>query len=339
MRKRKFLFGVLLAFLTAFTFGFKINTSSKTYAAGVVTITFDANEGECATTSMQTGDTGTLSSLPTPTRSGYIFDCWLNGSDPVTTSTVFDEDTTIIARYYQQIFSYTISKPASTYTIIGKTINSALNYTLSTTSASLEDAISLIKSDLTNETKPTSINFDNITLEKNLDLNFQNLSLSGNLNLGAFSINYTTPVSNSILNLQDLTLISTASQNQINVSGEHRVSMEISNAKFNSTQNNNNYAMFFTNDSTSIIVQNKISHETAYLYNHSTNTSAQMRDIDVSEQTTGFLAITIPYNADGSTVVSTNINSSKFKFIPLSSNYTCETIKMDHTCKWMCSLT
>ena len=43
MRKRKFLFGVLLAILTAFTFGFKINTSSKTYAAGVVTITFDAN--------------------------------------------------------------------------------------------------------------------------------------------------------------------------------------------------------------------------------------------------------------------------------------------------------
>ena len=326
MKKRRFLFGFLLAILTAFTFASRIDKSIQTHAAGVVTVTFNANGGECATSSMQTNDSGTLSSLPTPTKPGYIFECWLNGEERVSTSTVFDEDTTITALYHMQIFEYTISK-SSTYSVVGKTLDNDFTYTLSTSCATLEDALLIIKNDLTNESKATTINFENISLEKDLDLNFQNLTLSGTLSLGEFSVNYTTPVQNSILNLKSLSLNSTSSQNLLNISGNHRVSMEISNAKFNSTQNSNNYALFFTTSSTSIIARGKISHETAFLYNHTSNTSSQMHEVDISEQANGYLSIAIPYNSDGSTVVTTSLSSSYFKFIPQQNNYTCRLVK------------
>ena len=327
MRKRKLLFGFLFAILAAFTFGLRVDNSAKTHAAGVFTITLNANGGECATTSMQTNDDGTLSSLPTPTKTGYVFDCWLIDDTPVTSSTIFSEDTSIVARYQMKIFEYVISKPTNVYSVIGKTQSLDFKYTLTTACTTLESALAVINSDLTESSTATTINFENITLEKDLALNFQNLTLSGTLNLNTYSVNYTTPVTNSVINLKDLTLNATSSQNLVNVSGEHKVSMEISNTKFNTSQSDKNYAIFFDNNSTSLVVNEKISHETAYFYNHSTTTSAQMHGIDLSEQTNGYLSITIPYNTDGSTVVASNIGPTKFNFIPQQNNYTCTLVE------------
>ena len=173
MKKRNFILGFLFAILTAFTFGLKFNNTAKTYAAGVFTISFDANQGTCSTTSQQTTSDGTLSSLPTPSRTDYVFDCWINGDTPVTTSTVFSEDTTVVARYQMKNFEYHISKPDSNYSIIGKTLNADFDYTLSNTCSSLENAIDLIKSDLSDDSKQVTLNFNNISLEKNLELNFK----------------------------------------------------------------------------------------------------------------------------------------------------------------------
>ncbi|MCL2043541.1 MAG: InlB B-repeat-containing protein [Treponema sp.] len=59
------------------------------------------NNGTGGTTVMQTDIRGRLTSLPpAPTRDGYQFGGWITmGLEPVTTRTVFHEDTTVIARW------------------------------------------------------------------------------------------------------------------------------------------------------------------------------------------------------------------------------------------------
>ena len=65
-------------------------------------ITFDANGGQCDTTSMYTDTTGKLSALPTPTRGGYTFDGWFtekSGGTAVTAETVYSANTTLYAHW------------------------------------------------------------------------------------------------------------------------------------------------------------------------------------------------------------------------------------------------
>ena len=66
------------------------------------TVTFDANGGTCDVATMDTGNDYTLASLPVPTRSGYTFKGWYTastGGTKVTTSTVFEADTTVYAQW------------------------------------------------------------------------------------------------------------------------------------------------------------------------------------------------------------------------------------------------
>ncbi len=68
------------------------------------TVTFDANGGSVSVTEAATED-GKLTSLPTPTRSGYDFGGWYTaatGGTEVTTATVFEEDTTVYAHWTEQ---------------------------------------------------------------------------------------------------------------------------------------------------------------------------------------------------------------------------------------------
>ena len=65
-------------------------------------ITFDANGGQCGTTSMYTDTAGKLSALPTPARGGYTFDGWFteqSGGTAVTAETVYNADTTLYAHW------------------------------------------------------------------------------------------------------------------------------------------------------------------------------------------------------------------------------------------------
>ena len=65
-------------------------------------ITFDANGGQCDTTSMYTDTAGKLSALPTPTRGGYTFDGWFteqSGGTAVTAETVYNANTTLYAHW------------------------------------------------------------------------------------------------------------------------------------------------------------------------------------------------------------------------------------------------
>lgn len=67
-----------------------------------VTVTFDPNGGTVTPVSAVTGEDGTLSSLPVPTRDGYIFNGWYSapsGGNKITTSTVFATNTTVYAQW------------------------------------------------------------------------------------------------------------------------------------------------------------------------------------------------------------------------------------------------
>ena len=66
------------------------------------TVTFNANGGTVNPATMTTETNGKLSSLPTPTRSGYRFKGWYtatNGGTQITLDTIFVNDATVYARW------------------------------------------------------------------------------------------------------------------------------------------------------------------------------------------------------------------------------------------------
>ena len=80
-----------------------------------ITITFDANGGNCTTESSTiefdyTAGTGKLTSLPETTRDGYELNGWYSassGGNKITTSTTFDSSTTIYAQWKLELYSIT----------------------------------------------------------------------------------------------------------------------------------------------------------------------------------------------------------------------------------------
>jgi len=71
-------------------------------ATAAYTITFDANGGTPTMTTLMTDTDGKLTSLPTPTRGGYVFDGWYtsqSGGVKVTENTLFLEDASVYAHW------------------------------------------------------------------------------------------------------------------------------------------------------------------------------------------------------------------------------------------------
>jgi len=92
----------------------------------IYTVTFNANGGTVTPTSGTTGIGGTLSSLPVPTRTDYIFVGWFTsttGGTEVTTDYVFTSNQTIYARW------------AALYTVTFNPNNGTVNLTSGTTGA------------------------------------------------------------------------------------------------------------------------------------------------------------------------------------------------------------
>jgi uncharacterized protein (TIGR02145 family)/uncharacterized repeat protein (TIGR02543 family) len=90
------------------------------WTLNIYTIMFDANGGAVTTTSGTTGEGWKLASLPTPTRNGYTLSGWFTtsaatGGTEVTTSYVFNANTTIYARW--TLINYTITFDANGGTV------------------------------------------------------------------------------------------------------------------------------------------------------------------------------------------------------------------------------
>jgi uncharacterized protein (TIGR02145 family)/uncharacterized repeat protein (TIGR02543 family) len=114
---------------TATTGGTQITTNTPFSATATIyaqwtlvtyTITFDANGGTVSPTSSTTDAGGMLTSLPTPTRTGYTFYDWyivnINGQMvTVTTSTVFSANTTIYAQWNRIYDVFTDTRDGKSY--------------------------------------------------------------------------------------------------------------------------------------------------------------------------------------------------------------------------------
>lgn len=113
-----------------------------------ITITYNAMGGTVLPASTSIIPNGTISSLPTPTRTGYDFDGWYKNSsytgDRVTTSTTFSSSTTIYAKWNIKKYNVTIDAPNGNDKNIeyehGETIGDRLNFNeLLPTGKTLED--------------------------------------------------------------------------------------------------------------------------------------------------------------------------------------------------------
>lgn len=101
-----------------------------------ITITYNAMGGTVLPASTSIIPNGTISSLPTPTRTGYDFDGWYKNSsytgDRVTTSTTFSSSTTIYAKWNIKKYNVTIDAPNGNDKNIeyehGQTIGDKLNF-------------------------------------------------------------------------------------------------------------------------------------------------------------------------------------------------------------------
>lgn len=334
MKKRKLLFSLLFALLSIFGIGLAVRPAGMAHAAGVFTVTFDACGGTCETSSIDTKDDGTLESLPTSSKTGYIFSHWERSSGvKVDLDTAFSSNETVIAIYYAKVYNYTISMSAGKFSVVGQTTYSSLTYTLSDELTSVSSAISLIAADVNSATANVVIDFEDISLTENLNLSFASVKIGGNINLGAYQIIFTAPQNQSDLFLEDLIISSTSAQNQITVSGVNRTNITIKNCEFNDSSSSttaNNYAIFLENTKHYFNLSNKICHQTKFLYNHGVGMSAtQVNDnLNLTSQPNGKISITVPYALDGLSVLSTNLEASNFSFVPNQSNFTCNSNKL-----------
>jgi len=110
------------------TANFKSTEQSQTY-----TITFNPNGGTVSPTTAATVATGKLTTLPTPTRSGYAFDGWFTdttGGTKVTAATTFTQNTTIHAQW---TLVYTIALDANGGSLTTKSVSTGAGGKLTST--------------------------------------------------------------------------------------------------------------------------------------------------------------------------------------------------------------
>jgi uncharacterized repeat protein (TIGR02543 family) len=110
---------------TAVTDGAMVTTSTAFSANATIyaqwthisTITFNPAGGTVNPVTGMTGAGGRLSSLPIPTRDGYLFDGWFTaatGGEKVTTSTQFNATTAIFAQWTLKIYTITFNANGGT---------------------------------------------------------------------------------------------------------------------------------------------------------------------------------------------------------------------------------
>lgn len=328
MKKRNvficFIFSLLLCFSLNFSAG-----SKKAFAEGEstdITITFQAGSGSCATTTMQLAQNSTISEYPVATYTGYHFFGWSDGTNIVDKTTVYSADTELTAVYARKYYKYLISGTGSSLTIEAETTDSNIKYYLSD-GCDLETALNLISADIEPTSSQATINFDNITLEKNLELKNQKIILTGTINLGEYSICYTAPISgSSSLGLDNLDLNASSSQDIVKVLGTNSSTINISNTSFNASSSDDNYSINLEKPVHKLIFDNNLSYSTEYLYNFDKTTryAEFARDFTLTSPTK--VVVTIPYYVDQLQILKTYLTSNSFEFVPNQSNFTCSVI-------------
>jgi uncharacterized repeat protein (TIGR02543 family) len=98
-----------------YTFDVALNSANQlvaTVTKAIFDITFNPNGGSVSPTNAETEYDGKLANLPTPTRSGFTFNGWFTsatGGVQITTDTTFSGDSTVYARWTENIYTITFN--------------------------------------------------------------------------------------------------------------------------------------------------------------------------------------------------------------------------------------
>ena len=119
------------------------------YKNGEVTVTFDANGGQCDTTSLDITSGETVSALPTPTREGYDFLGWFdeNGGE-FTAETAVTADITVTAKWTSESSGGETDQPTAAFSL-SSDVNYPPKYHIANTSYKLYGTITSLCGNMT----------------------------------------------------------------------------------------------------------------------------------------------------------------------------------------------
>ena len=119
------------------------------YKNGEVTVTFDANGGQCDTTSLDITSGETVSALPTPTREGFDFLGWFdeNGGE-FTAETAVTADITVTAKWTSESSGGETDQPTAAFSL-SSDVNYPPKYHIANTSYKLYGTITSLCGNMT----------------------------------------------------------------------------------------------------------------------------------------------------------------------------------------------
>ena len=119
------------------------------YKNGEVTVTFDANGGQCDTTSLEVTSGEMISALPTPTREGYDFLGWFdeNGGE-LTAETAVTADITVTAKWTSESSGGETDQPTAAFSL-SSDVNYPPKYHIANTSYKLYGTITSLCGNMT----------------------------------------------------------------------------------------------------------------------------------------------------------------------------------------------
>ena len=126
-----------------------VDQAFTVYKNGEVTVTFDANGGQCDTTSLTVTSGEMISALPTPTREGYDFLGWFdeNGGE-FTAETAVTADITVTAKWTSDTSGGETDQPTAAFSL-SDDVNYPPKYHIANTSYKLYGTITSLCGNMT----------------------------------------------------------------------------------------------------------------------------------------------------------------------------------------------
>ena len=119
------------------------------YSSGEFTVTFDANGGQCDTTSLSLSSGETVSALPTPTREGYDFLGWFDeDGGEFTAETAVTADITVTAKWTSDTSGGETDQPTAAFSL-SDDVNYPPKYHIANTSYKLYGTITSLCGNMT----------------------------------------------------------------------------------------------------------------------------------------------------------------------------------------------
>lgn len=301
-------------------------TNKNASALSPVTITFIADVSDASkTTSATTDADGTLDSLPELSHTASkLFTGWYTSladdGEKITNGTVFQEATTIYAKWVTRTFNYTAQNNGSNI----KLIESAgdFSYVVGDSFSTMASVMEKISQDNT-ENKAVSITFDKFSTTEQLEFTPKALTLSGNITTTttgpAMVINLT---GSSSLTLTDFTLAgNSSSYASITTSGYYN-KLFFTNCNFSATTTSD-YGFSFNGDA-SVTINTFFSHSSKFLFAYNSSVS---RSLTINKLSEGSKIVqSAPYTLNNAMVASYlhSMSIKYFQVLPTDDFYQIE---------------